>query len=610
MTRPFVVGTAGHIDHGKTTLVRALTGVDLDTLPEEKARGITIALGFTRLARPGAVPISFVDVPGHERLVRTMIAGATGLDAVLLCVSAVEGAMPQTREHLAILDLLGIRHGLVVLTMADLVDPELLELALLDVEDLVTGTFLEGAPVIPVSVPPQGQPTGLEALVEALTHLELADRPLDGPMRLPIDRAFVRRGFGTVVTGTLRSGQLADGDEVVILPEGLKARVRGLQVHGEAVARTGAGTRSAVNLAGIEREDINRGQVLCHPGVIEPAHIIDAQVRHLPGAPEVEDGATVRLLAGTAEVLAVLGVLDGEALTPASEHLVQLRTEAPIVVLPGDRFILRRESPLQTLGGGRVLDPWARRVRRRDAAAAADELRALLAGDRSVLLRRAGQEGLSDTRAALLGVTGGVLLGERLLHPDEVRRLSAHLLEAVAEWHRDRPLTAGAPRRDLRRGPLQSLDTPTFDGLVASLLNGGALVAEGPTLRLPSFRITPTPEQQATLDTIEAQVRTAGLEGQPASTMLSLNGDATALLLARGTLTRIADRLVLSVELASLRARVEAWLSAQGRLSTSDFKELSGLTRRTAIPMLEWFDSAGITRREGDDRVAGPRLSI
>lgn len=604
---PFVVGTAGHIDHGKTTLVRALTGVDLDTLPEEKARGITIALGFTHLAMPGAAPISFVDVPGHERLVRTMIAGASGLDAVVLCISAVEGAMPQTREHLAILDLLGVRHGVVVLTMADLVDTELLELAALDAEETVAGSFLEGAPILPVAVPPAGPPQGLDALVAALSRMAPVQRPVEGPLRLPIDRAFVRRGFGTVVTGTLRSGQLQDGDEVEILPEGQRARVRGIQVHGQAVALARAGMRTAVNLASVEREDINRGQVLCHAGVVEPAHILDARVRHLAGAPEIDDGATVRLLLGTAEVLAVLSVLDGDALRPGQVHLIQLRTESPIVALPGDRFILRRESPLSTLGGGEVLDPWARRARRRDAPAVAEELRALVGGDRSVLLRRAGLEGLSRRRAALLGLGGGILLGDRLLHPEVADRLAEHLIDAVGAWHRERPLTLGAPRRDLRRGKLGSLDPSTFDALVVRSLEAGGLCAEGPALRLPGFKVRPSPAEQARLDTIESKVRAAGLEGQPWAAMLSLDGDGTALLVQRGTLGRVGERLVSTEELERLRARVLDWLQEHPRLSPTDFKELSGQPRRTAIPLLEWFDANGITRREGDERVAGPR---
>ncbi|NOY26026.1 MAG: selenocysteine-specific translation elongation factor, partial [Oligoflexia bacterium] len=317
----FIVGTAGHIDHGKTTLVRALTGVDLDSLPEERARGITIALGFTQLDLGPSHHVSFVDVPGHERLVRTMIAGATGLDAVMLCVSAVDGVMPQTREHLDILQILGLSQGIVALTMSDLVDAEMRELAELDVEEAVAGTFLEGAPIIPTAVPGGGasggsaaeqgsQCLGLDALRAALAALSPSGRTATGPFRLPIDRAFVRRGFGTVVTGTLRSGTVTDGDDVEILPAGQRARVRGLQCHGQAVPGSRAGWRTAINLAGVERDDLSRGQVVVHAGQIETASVIDTRYRHLASAPPIKDGARVRLLAGTAEVMAVVSVLD------------------------------------------------------------------------------------------------------------------------------------------------------------------------------------------------------------------------------------------------------------------------------------------------------------
>ncbi|MCK6505053.1 selenocysteine-specific translation elongation factor [Myxococcota bacterium] len=609
MSSHLVVGTAGHIDHGKTTLVRALTGVDLDTLPEERARGITIALGFTHLDLGGDRTLSFVDVPGHERLVRTMIAGATGLDAVLLCVSAVEGVMPQTREHLDILRLLGVRQGLCVLTMADLVDEEMLALATMDVEEAVAGSFLDGAPILAVAVPPDGAPPrGLDALRAALATLAPAERSATGPFRLPIDRAFVRRGFGTVVTGTLRSGELRDGDEVEVLPDGIRTRVRGLQVHGHPVAASQAGQRTAVNLAGVERDDLARGQVLVHPGRIEPASVIDCRVHHLPGAPALPDGARVRLLSGTAEVMAALSVIDGEALAPGQDHLVQLRTEAPLVLLPGDRLVLRRESPVETLGGGEVLDPWAPRARRRDHARVAAELRALLAGDRSVLLSRAGDTGLSPARAALLGVTGGAPLGDRLVHPDRVAWLQARLGEALDTWHRERPLTPGAPRRDLRRGPLAHLDDRAFDALVALAAARGELVLEGPVLRRPTWRIQPTAAQQAVLDGLRAEVAAGGLDGVSAGALLAREPDAFMLLVARGDLVRMGDRVVDGALLQPLLAQVRAWFDAHAAMSPTEFKDLSGLSRRMAIPLLEWLDASGLTSRQGDQRVAGPAL--
>jgi len=361
-----VIGTAGHIDHGKTSLIRALTGVDLDQAPEERERGITIRLGFIHLDLPSGRRAAFVDVPGHERLVRTMISGATGLDAVLLCVSAMEGVMPQTREHLDILGLLGMQRGVIALTMTDLADEETLELAELDVADMVAGTFLDDAPIIHTSA---GEtPAGLEDLRRALDALGAPPRPASGTFRLPIDRAFIKQGFGTVVTGTVRTGTLEDGAEVEVQPGGIQARVRGLQVHGGAQGQTHAGQRTALNLAGIERDDLDRGQVVVRRGSLTPTSMVDTILTLLPGTPEIADGQRVRMLIGTAEVLASLSHITPPG-DPSAAHFVQLRTERPIVAMAGDRFILRRESPMTTLGGGQVLDAWAPRFRARPGPA-------------------------------------------------------------------------------------------------------------------------------------------------------------------------------------------------------------------------------------------------
>ncbi|MFT5686097.1 MAG: selenocysteine-specific elongation factor, partial [Myxococcota bacterium] len=323
MSEHLIIGTAGHIDHGKTSLIQAITGVNLDRLPEERERGITIALGFTHLALDSGRTISFIDVPGHERLVRTMISGATGMDAALLCVSAVEGVMPQTREHLAILELLGVNQGIIALTMTDLVDEEMLELAQMDVEEALEGTPLEGAPILLTSAGPEA--AGIEEILIALEALTPRIQDNDSPFRLPIDRAFVRRGFGTVITGTTRSGSIADGTEVVILPEGTRARIRGIQVHGVSVNQALSGQRTAINLAGIEREDLARGMTLALPDALPPAHILDARYHHLAEVPEIPHDSRVRLLVGTSEVMAVLSVLDGEALLPGQSHLIQVR---------------------------------------------------------------------------------------------------------------------------------------------------------------------------------------------------------------------------------------------------------------------------------------------
>ncbi len=600
---PLVIGTAGHIDHGKTSLIRALTGVDLDRLPEEKARGITIALGFTHLDLPSGRTVSFVDVPGHERLVRTMIAGASGLDAAMLCVSAVEGVMPQTREHLAILELLGVQHGVVVLTMADLVDEELLELARLELADTLAGTFLEGAPIVATAVGPE--PRGLDELVKQLDQLPLTSRSAQGPFRLPIDRAFVLRGFGTVVTGTVRSGTLSDGAEVLILPDGLRARVRGVQVHGEAVSETRPGLRTALNLAGVERDDLARGQEVVRPGEVELTSVLDARYHHLPDAPLLEEGAEVRILLGTSEELAVLSVLDQELLEPGGSALIQLRLQSPLVALPGDRFILRRPSPATTLGGGVVLDPWAPRARKRDHARAAEELRQLMAGDRGVLLRRAGESGLSPEEAARRGVSGRQL-GDRVLDPARAEALEGALVSELGQWHREHPLVGGAPRRDLRRGPLGHLSERAFDALIDQLAAAGRLMVEGPRIRLPEFQVRPTPAEQAQIDRLTERIAAAKLEGLSFEEAVAAATDVLQLLLERGVVARVSDRVLHQEALDALEAQVRTFLAEHELLQPTDFKNLTGLSRRHAIPLLEWLDARRITQRVGDARRLRP----
>ena len=604
-----VVGTAGHIDHGKTSLVRALTGQDLDRLPEERARGITIALGFTNLALPSGRVASFVDVPGHERLVRTMIAGASGLDAVLFCVSAVEGVMPQTREHLAILELLGVRRGVVVLTMTDLVDEELAELAELDVEETVAGTFLEGAPVLRTAAGPQ--PRGIDTVRAALDALPPNSAPsVRAPLRLPVDRAFVQRGFGTVVTGTMRGGRIEDGAEVELLPTGQRCRVRGLQVHGASCSASRAGLRTALNLAGVERDDLTRGHVVCAPGVLRTTQMVDLHVRLIDDAPPVAAGSRVRVLAGTAETLAVFAPVsrdDGSDPSAPWEGgaagFVQLRTDHPIVVLRGDRIILRRESPITTLGGGVVLDAQAPRVRSRTRARHQAELAALYGGDNDVLLDRAGDLGLSPARVALHETSDGIVLGDRHVHPKRVSRLTDQLARALAEWHTAHPLRDGVPRRDLHGAALAHLSPVMFDALVQRLADRGAVVLDGPRLRASDFTVHLTPAQQRTYDQVVSEVTAAGPAAPKFTDVLARSPELVSLLLNRGTLVRYGDRVSTRSVLDTVQREVRAFLEEHGRMQPTDFKETYGLSRKHAIPLLEWLDSTKLTVRDGDARI-------
>ena len=588
LPKAFVVGTAGHIDHGKTSLVRAMTGIDLDRLPEEKERGITIALGFTALELPGGRIASFVDCPGHERLVRTMIAGATGIDAVMLCVSSVEGVMPQTREHLDILQLLGIQHGVVALTMCDLADEEMRELAAEDVRDAIEGTFLENAPLLYTSAE-TGE--GLPELRAALDAGSARTRSAEGPFRLPVDRNFVQRGFGVVVTGTALSGAVKDGDDLVILPAGQKARVRGIQVHGEKHGESRAGLRTALNLAGPAREELPRGTVVASAGV-PVTSMLDVSLSLLEDAP-LEDGDRVRLLLGTAEVMAKVHRVGPYA---------QVRTSEPVVALPGDRFILRRESPITTLGGGKVLDPWAPRLRKRDHAQAEAQLARLEQGERGVYLERAGLPGLSSREARDRGVQG-VTLSDRVFSPQAIAQHTETLLAQLQDFHDQNPLALGAPRRSLKRSRLEALGNAAFDAL---LERTDAIVLEGPRVRLPDWSVTLTASQARERDRLLKVLTDQGWEPLKFEELHEHGFERPLVewLLDTEVLTRVAGRLYLNTTLDALKVRVREVLAERGELTPGDFKELTGLSRRGAIPLLEWLDAQKVTRRQGDVRVS------
>ncbi|MDP2311230.1 MAG: selenocysteine-specific translation elongation factor [Pseudomonadota bacterium] len=603
---PLVFGTAGHVDHGKTSLVKALTGVDLDRLPEEKARGITIALGFTPLTLPSGRIAGIVDVPGHERLVRTMIAGASGLDAVVLCVSGVEGVMPQTREHLDILGLLGVSAGIVAVTMADLVDPELLSLCVEEIGEQVRGTFLEGAPILATSAVTR---LGLDALVAALDAISPPPRHTDRPFRLPVDRAFARKGFGTVVTGTAWSGRLADGAEVEIQPGGRRARVRGVQVHGATVTEAYAGARTALNLAGVELDEVGRGSWITAPGTLPAPLVIDARYTHLPDAPLFADEARLTILLGTREVEARVVPLDAEGLVPGETCHVQLRLGEPLPCLAGDRFVARRASPANTVGGGVILDPFAAVARRKDAARTAAMLDRIEAGDAEAWLQRAGPAGLSEAEVvARLGAPCGTRIGERWYAADVAEAHRAAVREAVHRFHREHPLSTGANRKSLRNGVLLALGERDYLALVEDEVAAGRLAAEGGRVRAPTHAVALSPAQEAWRARVGAHLLAAGLEGSADLREVAPDPAYDALvhlLRERGEAEQIGDRAWSGAVLTDLVERVRTFFASHPTLDPAAFKELTGLSRRTAIPLLEWLDGRGITRRVGDARVPG-----
>ena len=618
--RSFIVGTAGHIDHGKSALVLSLTGTDPDRLKEEKERGITIDLGFAHTDLGEGVVASFIDVPGHERFVRNMLAGAHGIDDVVLVVAADESVMPQTREHFQICRLLGVRHGLVALTKCDVADAEMQALAEMEVRELVAGSFLEGAEVLRVSAR-TGE--GLDRLRAALRALagRSGERPASGLLRLPVDRVFTLRGFGTVVTGTLVSGVVKTGEEVEILPAGRRARVRGLQVHGEAADTVKAGSRAAVNLAGVEVEDLARGDVLAHPGTLRASSILDVELSLLPGEKPLKDQARVRIHLASAERLGRVRLLGTSRLGPGESAPAQLRLESPAVAGRGDHLILRSYSPATTIGGGVVLDPLPPRRRRPTGAASGADLATAAAA----LVEESGAGGvdaptvaarltvpLAELVAVLDGSSEVVLVGR-----EPVRLLSARALASLAEAARDRlqrfhaefPLKAGMPLEELKRRVFAHAPEGAFERALEVLAGRGELKRETDTVALARHAVRLSPAEEAARDALVTRARAAGLAGIDPAGGGAPAGDARVservlrMLLEDGRLRRVGDMVVDAAVLDELKAEVRRRWPPGSRLDVGAFKDLTGLSRKFVIPLLEYLDRERVTRRSGNERL-------
>jgi selenocysteine-specific elongation factor len=630
-----VIGTAGHIDHGKSSLVKALTGIDPDRLKEEKARGITIELGFAH-AQIGDEIVAFVDVPGHEKFVRTMLAGVGGIDSVMLVVAADESVMPQTREHFDICRLLRVQQGLVVLTKADLVDGETLDLVRLEVRDLVAGSFLEGAPVVSVS---SRTGLGLDEIRQVLAMQAAARRrrPDAGSARMGVDRVFSMQGFGTVVTGTLISGRVKLEDELVIVPAGRTVRVRGVQVHGSRQAVAVAGQRTALNLGGIDVAEVPRGHTLASADSLTVTRRIDGLIDLLPSAKPLKHGTRVRFHQGTREALGRVSIA-GQAseIAPGTTGAVRLRLEAPAAVTRGDRFILRAYSPQATIAGGQVLDPdppatairTAAAVRRfeglgwRDSGADRDAALARMIADAGAaglvvrsLVSRGGVPApdLASTLNALVERGAAVVAGEHLVNPLLLDRLSGELLGLVEEFHRTQPLAEGIPREEARERVFARAAAPVFDLVLSRLAADGRLVVRD-RLASRTHRLELTPDELRARDTIEQAYRRGGLKPPDASTLAAEARVApavvermTTLLVRQKRLQRV-DTLLFHVEaLTGLKRDMQALkASAPGKGATVDvatFKDRYEVTRKFAIPLLEWLDRERVTKRVGESRI-------
>ncbi|MEE9517411.1 MAG: selenocysteine-specific translation elongation factor [Candidatus Adiutricales bacterium] len=633
MNKPIILGTAGHIDHGKTSLIRSLTGIDTDRLKEEKARGITIELGFAHLTLRSGELMGIVDVPGHEKFVRHMVAGATGIDMVALVIAADEGVMPQTREHMDICQLLGVRSGLIVLTKVDLAGAEWLELVEEDVREFVKGTFLEGAPLVHFSAV---NLKGTEEVLAAISDVasSLAERQSGGLFRMPLDRVFTMRGFGTVVTGTPISGTLTLGDTVQIFPGSLTAKIRGLEVHNERVTQVSAGLRSAINLQGVSKEDVKRGQVLSLEKSLLPSRSMDVWLQYLSNNEKpLKNRSRIRFHVGTAEILGRALLLDSETLAPGRSGLAQIQLEEETTALSGDRFVLRSYSPVRTIAGGEILHPRPTRHKRFQESVIAD-LNILHEGDPikklNVLIASAGRKGTSigelaaliDLPAKKLKNTLNTILSNkealiydkvngRILNSEVIRDLNGRVLKILVEYHETYPLRPGLNKEELKTRIPPLSDNKLLAFILENLTETKAVGVEQDLIHLSGHRPSLAKEHEEIESRLLHTYKQAGLTPpyfKDVSAGLTGNvnqqREVLELMLNKNILVRVKDDLYFHHQaLEGVKKQILDHFHETKELTTPRFKEMTGLTRKYLIPLLEYFDTQGLTMRLGDIRV-------
>ncbi|WP_227763430.1 selenocysteine-specific translation elongation factor [Zhaonella formicivorans] len=628
-----IVGTAGHVDHGKTELVKALTGINTDRLKEERERGISIELGFAPLQFSNGQRVGLVDVPGHEKFIKQMLAGVGGMDLVMLVVAADEGVMPQTQEHLDIIDLLQIKKGIIVITKSDLVDADWLELVREEVREAVRGTVLEEAPMIAVSALTGHGIPELKSLLQEMVA-KTPPKSLAGKVRLPIDRVFSITGFGTVVTGTLWSGKVKLGETLQILPEGLQTRVRSLQVHGQQVEEALAGQRVAINLAGIEVSEIARGSVVVSPGALFPSHRIDAELHLLQHATELENRDRVRVHVGTSEVLGRVVLLDREKLQPGETAFVQLQLENVLVSAKGDRFVIRSYSPMHTIGGGVIIEPKAERHKRfnrqvLDMLATKLQgtpeeliLEALNAGEPAFLTREALAEktnlplpSVDETAEALkaaqkvteIAAEGSCWLAARLRYEDIVEQVR----QMLGEYHQRHPLRPGLPKEELRSRKFSQWGAKLFNALLQTWTETGFLRVDGNYIALQSFTPTPDEAEQRLLSQIERHFldnKFQPAEWSELTGRLKLNeetaGELLRYLLWKGILYKINEELYFHrVALEEAKDLIASYIKEHGSVQLGEVRDLLNSSRKYVLPLLEYFDQIKFTKRVQDKRI-------
>jgi selenocysteine-specific elongation factor len=629
--KQIVLGTAGHIDHGKTSLIKALTGIDTDRLKEEKARGITIELGFAHLELPSGELLGIVDVPGHEKFVKNMVAGATGIDLVALVIAADEGVMPQTREHLDICELLKIQHGLIVLTKIDMVDSDWLELVREDINEYMANTFLADAPIVEVS---SVTGEGLKDLIQLLDKLvqKIPERDLGHFFRLPIDRVFSMKGFGTVITGTTISGKIRTGDEITIYPLGINSKIRGLQVHNREMNEIRAGLRTAVNLQGIERAKVQRGNILASRDSLRTTYMVDVSLDLLSSAPrKLKNRAKVRFHSGTSEIISTVVLLDRDELEPGETCFAQIRLNEPTALLRDDRYVLRSYSPIRTIGGGRALNTLPRK-KKRFSKAVLSEMNLLFSGDLNEIieyfvssgrfrgveqeelpfLTNTGKKKLDETLKGLKAQKKIILYDKErgvLIHRDFLKKARDEILETLTRYHKKFPLKEGLAKEELRSRTAGADNAKLFNHLIFQLVREGLIVQNKEIVHLKDHQVTLAQDQEEVrrdLEKIYTKSRLQPPYFQEIKEKFPGNTGAEVLevMVKEGGILKVKEDLYFHRKaIDELKSELIDFLKRNGEITTPQFKEMTGASRKYTIPLIEYFDRTQITVRVGDTRV-------
>jgi selenocysteine-specific elongation factor len=629
--KQIVLGTAGHIDHGKTSLVKALTGIDTDRLKEEKERGITIELGFAYLELPSGQHLGIVDVPGHEKFVKNMVAGATGIDLVAIVIAADEGVMPQTREHLDICELLKINHGLVILTKIDMVESDWLDLAREDIIEYLSETFLADAPIVEVS---SVTGEGLKELAQVLDNLvqQIPERGAGHIFRLPVDRVFTMKGFGTVITGTTVSGEIHTGDEVTIYPQGINSKIRGVQVHNKEVNEVRAGLRTAINLKGLEKAMVQRGNVLATKDSLRPTYMVDAVLDLLPSAPrKLKNRAKVRFHAGTSEIISTVVLLDKDELTRGETCYAQIRLDEPTTVLKGDRYVLRSYSPVRTIGGGEILNALPKK-KKRFSNAALSEMKILQTSEPKEIIELFVSSGrfqgveqeelpfLTNMNKKRLDEEIKVLKAQKkiiqydkerviLIHEEYFKKAKDEILDTIGKYHKKFPLKVGLIKEELRSRTIGANNPKLFNYLANQLAQEDVIAQEKEIVRLKDHRVTLAQGQEEIRKKLEEIYLKSGLQPPYFKDLKDKFSGTTGtevleVMLKEGVLVKIKEDLHFhSKAIERLEGMLINFLKKHGEITTPQLKDITGVSRKYTIPLIEYFDRAQVTVRVGDSRV-------